>query len=366
MRDSRHLGPPLEAHRFDEKALTDYLSAKIAGFDPNIRVSQFRGGQSNPTFLLESDSASYVLRKKPPGKLLPSAHAVDREFRVISALAGSAVPVPEVQVLCEDDAVIGQMFYVMEYIPGRVFENGSLPDCTPEDRSCMYHSMASVFGAMHCIDYKAVGLELFGKPMAYVSRQVSRWSKQYYASKVEEDAAMDRLIEWLPEHNPEDEQASIVHGDFRPGNVIFHNERPEVSAVLDWELSTIGHPLADLGYFLMPYYLDAEFSSNGIGDLTSQRSAFPRKPSCWKPMLPVPVGKASRTSDSTWYFPCFDWPPFLQGCLNEGWMAMQPIPVPLSVAGCTAVSRKVPGQSHRKFRPAASNLNFLDLPCITP
>jgi len=275
VRDSRHLGPPLEAHRFDEKALTDYLSAKIAGFDPNIRVSQFRGGQSNPTFLLESDSASYVLRKKPPGKLLPSAHAVDREFRVISALAGSAVPVPEVQVLCEDDAVIGQMFYVMEYVPGRVFENGSLPDCTPEDRSCMYHSMASVFGAMHCIDYKAVGLELFGKPMAYVSRQVSRWSKQYYASKVEEDAAMDRLIEWLPEHNPEDEQASIVHGDFRPGNVIFHNERPEVSAVLDWELSTIGHPLADLGYFLMPYYLDAESSANGIRGLDLKALGIP-------------------------------------------------------------------------------------------
>ncbi len=265
--DGRELGPSLQAHRFDEAALAEYLADRIPGFDGECNIRQFLGGQSNPTFLIENRSGSYVLRKKPPGELLPSAHAVDREFRVISALAETPVPVPATYLLCEDESIIGQMFYVMEYVPGRVIPEGSMPECTPADRSAMYHSMAAVFGALHSVDYQQTGLEDFGWPTGYVTRQVSRWSKQYQASKIEDFEPMDNLIAWLTDNNPEDDQSSIVHGDFRPGNMIFHNLEPKVTAVLDWELSTIGHPLADLGYFMMPYYLDVDDSANGIKGL---------------------------------------------------------------------------------------------------
>jgi aminoglycoside phosphotransferase (APT) family kinase protein len=273
--DGRELGPSLEAHRFDEAALAGYLAGRIPGFDGNCTIRQFLGGQSNPTFLIEARSGSYVLRKKPPGDLLPSAHAVDREFRVITALADTVVPVPGAYVLCEDESVIGQMFYVMEYVPGRVFAKCSLPQCTPAERSSMYHSMADVFGALHSVDYREIGLEEFGWPSNYVARQIARWSKQYDASKVEDFVPMDKLITWLLEHNPEDDQSSIVHGDFRPGNMIFHNSKPRVSAVLDWELSTIGHPLADLGYFLMPYRLEAGTSANGLKGLDLETLGIP-------------------------------------------------------------------------------------------
>ena len=273
--DGRELGPPLEAHRFDEAVLAEYLAGRITGFEGNCTIRQFLGGQSNPTFLIEARSGSYVLRKKPPGDLLPSAHAVDREFRVISALAETVVPVPGTYFLCEDETIIGQMFYVMEYVPGRVFEKSNMPQCTPSDRSRMYHSMANVFGALHSVDYRKIGLEDFGWPTDYVARQVVRWSKQYEASKVEDFAPMDNLIVWLGEHNPQDDQSSIVHGDFRPGNMIFHNKEPQVSAVLDWELSTIGHPFADLGYFLMPYRLEAGTSANGIKGLDLDALGIP-------------------------------------------------------------------------------------------
>lgn len=261
-RDGRELGTPLEAHRIDKAALTEYLATRIPGFQAPCKMQQFLGGQSNPTFLIEAQSGSYVLRKKPPGELLPSAHAVDREYRVMSALADSPVPVPTTHLLCEDESIIGQMFYVMDYVPGRVFTELDMPGCSNEERNAMYHCGASVLGSLHAVDYRAVGLEDFGRPSGYVARQVARWSKQYAASKVEDFEAMDRLIAWLRDNNPEDEQASIVHGDFRPGNVIFANNRPEITAVLDWELSTIGHPLADLAYFLMPYYLDPASSPN--------------------------------------------------------------------------------------------------------
>lgn len=265
--DNRELGIPLDAHRFDESALANYLAERIEGFDGDCTIRQFLGGQSNPTFLVDTSSASYVLRKKPPGKLLPSAHAVDREFRVISALANTAVPVPTAHLLCEDESIIGQMFYVMDYVPGRVFSDRELQGCSPDERTLMYRSLGRVLGALHAIDYTSIGLGEFGKPSGYVARQVSRWAKQYEASKVEECPAMDQVIVWLGANDPGDEQAAIVHGDFRPGNVIFANDAPEVAAVLDWELSTIGHPLADLGYFLMPHRLDAEIFSNGIAGL---------------------------------------------------------------------------------------------------
>jgi aminoglycoside phosphotransferase (APT) family kinase protein len=275
--DQRELGPPMDAHRFDEASLVAYLGDSLPGFTGEIEVQQFLGGQSNPTFLISSGPDRYVLRKKPPGKILPSAHAVDREFRVMSALASSGFPVPEMALLCEDESVIGQMFIIMNYVPGRILTHGSLPGCSPAERTGMYHHMAEVFGALHSIDYRAAGLEDFGYPAGYVARQVKRWSSQYAASKQEDWAPMDRLIEWLPENDPGGEQASVVHGDFRAGNMIFDTHLPRVVAVLDWELSTIGHPLADLGYFLMPYYLDADSSVNGFRGMNLAEHGIPEK-----------------------------------------------------------------------------------------
>jgi len=265
--DNRELGIPADVHRVNEAALVAYLKEHIAGFVGTCTIQQFLGGQSNPTYLIEDTSGTYVLRKKPPGRLLPSAHAVDREYRVISALAGTGVPVPGTRVLCEDDTVLGQVFYVMDYVPGRVLAEREMPGCSSSERTAMFHSMASVLGALHRVDYCEVGLEDFGKPSKYVARQVARWSQQYEASKVEDCDAMDSVIEWLTQNDPDDEQAAIVHGDYRPGNVIFHNDNPDIAAVLDWELSTIGHPLADLGYFLMPYRLDAAASPWGLQGL---------------------------------------------------------------------------------------------------
>lgn len=265
--DNRELGIPADVHRVNEAVLVAYLKDHIAGFAGDCTIHQFLGGQSNPTYLIEDSSGTYVLRKKPPGTLLPSAHAVDREYRVISALADTDVPVPRTRNLCEDETVIGQMFYVMDYVPGRVLAEREMPGCTPGERTAMFHSMASVLGTLHSVDYRDVGLDDFGRPSMYVARQVARWSKQYEASKVEDCEAMDNVIGWLTQNNPDDEQAAIVHGDYRPGNVIFHSKTPDVAAVLDWELSTIGHPLADLGYFLMPYRLDAAASPWGLQGL---------------------------------------------------------------------------------------------------
>jgi aminoglycoside phosphotransferase (APT) family kinase protein len=265
--DNRELGAPPEALRIDTVRLDDYLREHIDGYAGDGNVQQFLGGQSNPTYLIEDASGTYVLRKKPPGKLLPSAHAVDREYRVVSALAGTGVPVPRARVLCDDDSVIGQMFYVMDYVPGRVFSGREMPDCSPADVTAMFESMAGVLGRLHAVDYEAIGLGDYGRPAAYVERQIVRWSKQYEASKIEECEAMDDVIGWLSTSIPPDDRASLVHGDYRPGNVIFANDTPEVAAVLDWELSTIGHPLADVGYFLMPYRLDAARFPWGIQGL---------------------------------------------------------------------------------------------------
>jgi aminoglycoside phosphotransferase (APT) family kinase protein len=275
--DGRELETPVGAHRLDETRLAEYLAGHLIGFSGECTVRQFLGGQSNPTFLVEADSGSYVLRKKPPGDLLPSAHAVDREFKVISALSGTTVPVPKAHLLCEDESIIGQMFYVMDYVSGRVIEKNALPDCNPQERTAMYHSMADTFGKLHAIDYQAVGLEKFGWPTDYVARQVARWSKQYEASKSEDFPVMDKLIDWLSQNNPGDDRPAIVHGDFRAGNMIFHQELPRVSAVLDWELSTIGHPLADLGYFLMAYHLPADPSAIGFKGLNLKELGIPEE-----------------------------------------------------------------------------------------
>ena len=273
--DNRELGKPVEALMLDERALADYLVDHIAGFKRDCSIQQFLGGQSNPTYLIESGNKAYVLRKKPPGDLLPSAHAVDREYRIISALAGSEVPVPHAHLLCADESVIGQMFYVMDYVPGRVPAERGMPGYTTTDRRDMYHEMAKVLGKLHRIDYQSAGLESFGKPNAYVSRQVRRWAGQYTASKIEECRPMDELIAWLPENDPDDGYSSIVHGDYRPGNIIFRNDSPKLAAVLDWELSTIGHPLADLGYFFMPHRVDAATTPYGLQGMDLEQLGIP-------------------------------------------------------------------------------------------
>jgi aminoglycoside phosphotransferase (APT) family kinase protein len=245
-----------DAHRFDERALEDYLAAHVAGFRGPMRVSQFDSGQSNPTFHLAAESGAYVLRKKPPGRLLPSAHMVEREHRVMTALAGTGVPVPPVLHLCTDEHVIGTPFFVMAYVPGRIFRHPSLPELTPADRRRVYEAMIDVLAQLHTVDYAAVGLADYGRPGNYYARQITRWSEQYVAAKTDDMPAMDRLMSWLPAHIPPGEETSLVHGDYRLENLIFHPTDPHIVAVVDWELSTLGHPLGDLAYNCLSYHLD--------------------------------------------------------------------------------------------------------------
>ena len=244
-----------EAHRFDEAALERYLTEALEGFSGPVTVRQFEGGQSNPTFLVSAGGQRFVLRKKPPGRLLPTAHMVEREYRVLRALAGTGVPVPTVALLCEDDSVIGTPFFVMQFVEGRIFWDPTLPALSPAERGAIYSEMNRVLSLIHSVDYASVGLAGFGKPGNYFARQIDRWTQQYLAAKTEDFPAMDRLIEWLPAHVPSDDSTSIVHGDFRLDNMIFHATEARVVALLDWELSTIGHPLADLAYNCMPYHL---------------------------------------------------------------------------------------------------------------
>jgi aminoglycoside phosphotransferase (APT) family kinase protein len=265
--------PPAQ-HSFDTKRLTAWMQTHIAGFSGPIDVQQFAGGQSNPTYLVQTPAHRYVLRRKPPGKLLPSAHAVDREFRVLAALEGTAVPVARVHALCEDPEVIGSAFYVMDYVEGRIFWDALLPEAAAAERRAIYFEMVRVLAALHSVDYAAVGLADFGKPGHYVERQVARWTQQYRASQTEQLEPMERLIEWLPKHIPEDEQTSIVHGDFRLDNTIFHPTEPRILAVLDWELSTLGHPLVDLAYYSLRFHLPvAEF--RGLGGVDAMSYMIP-------------------------------------------------------------------------------------------
>ncbi len=248
--------PVLAQHAFPINQLEDYLEAHIENFARPLEVGQFRGGMSNPTFMLTDGSAKrYVMRKKPPGKLLPSAHAVDREYRVISALAGTDVPVAKAYVLCEDEAVIGHDFYVMEHVEGRVIRDFSLPGMSPEDRHAHYAEMGRVMAALHKVNWREQGLEGYGREGGYCARQVKRWSTQYEASKTDDVPEMDKLIQWLFDHMPESEETTIVHGDYRMENTIFHPDRPEILAVIDWELGTLGDPLSDLAYNCLNYHV---------------------------------------------------------------------------------------------------------------
>ena len=260
--------PVAERQRFDPAALAEFLRGRIDGFAGDLAVEQFRGGQSNPTYLLTAGGGRYVMRSKPApvSKLLPSAHAIEREYRVISALGRAGIPVPAAYCLCEDESVIGRAFYVMEFVDGRVLWDQSLPGMKPGERRAVYEEMNRVIAALHQVDYRAVGLEDFGKPGNYLSRQIGRWSKQYQASETEKIEAMDRLMRWLPENIPEGDETAVVHGDFRLDNLIFHPAEPRVVAVLDWELSTLGHPLADFSYHCMSWRIPpAQF--RGIGGL---------------------------------------------------------------------------------------------------
>jgi aminoglycoside phosphotransferase (APT) family kinase protein len=256
----------MSTQQLDTTRLGEYLASHIPGFTGPVTAEKFAGGQSNPTFKLTAGGTHYVLRRKPPGELLKSAHAVDREFRVISALRDTDVPVPEAYVLCEDDSVIGSMFYVMEYKEGRILWDPALPEAADNsERAAIYDAMNQTLAALHNVDVDAVGLSDFGRPGNYFERQVSRWSKQYRASETRHIEAMETLMKWLVENMPADDGAvSLVHGDYRLDNMMFHPTEPRVIAVLDWELSTLGHPLADLANQCMAWMLPREGGIKGL------------------------------------------------------------------------------------------------------
>jgi len=261
--DTRPVAPQ---HAFDVARLAEWMKHTLGHLDGDIEVAQFKGGQSNPTYLVTAGRDRFVLRRKPPGKLLPSAHAVDREFRVLRALADTDVPVARALGLCEDDAVIGTAFYLMEYVGGRVFWQPQLTELERPERARIHDEANRVIAALHTVDPIAVGLGDYGKTGAYIARQVARWSKQYQASATEAIPAMDRLMEWLPANVPASDETRIVHGDYRIDNLIFHATEPNVLAVLDWELSTLGHPLADFAYHCMIWRISPDLF-RGLGGL---------------------------------------------------------------------------------------------------
>ncbi len=272
--------PVAEQHAFDIAALERYLVSRLDGFRGPLSVEQFKGGQSNPTYKLITPDRSYVMRSKPgpAAKLLPSAHAIEREFQVMGALHATPVPVPSMLMLCEDESVIGRAFYVMEFMPGRVLWDQSLPSLDKTARGLIYDEMNRVIAALHSVDVAGVGLGSYGKPGNYIERQIGRWTKQYLASITEPIEAMDRLIDWLPAHIPasarDDTQVSVVHGDYRLDNLVFDANEPRIIAVLDWELSTIGHPLADFSYHCMSWHIP-QGSFRGIGGLDHKALGIP-------------------------------------------------------------------------------------------
>jgi aminoglycoside phosphotransferase (APT) family kinase protein len=330
--------PVQERHRFDTERLDAYMRAHVAGFAGPLEVAQFKGGQSNPTFMLSTPGARYVLRRKPPGKLLPSAHAVDREYRVISALYQAGIPVARSFALCEDEAIIGTAFYIMEYVDGRVLWDQALPGMAPTERTAIYAEMNRVIAALHQVDYRAVGLSDYGKPGNYLERQIGRWSKQYRASETERIEAMERLIEWLPQHIPSQDETSIVHGDYRLDNVIFHKSEPRILAVLDWELSTLGHPLADFSYHCMYWRLTPE-QFRGLGGLDLHALGIPTE----EEYVDMYCRRTGRPRIDNWdYYAAYNM--FRLGAICQGIMGR--------VVDGTAVSEKAL-ESGKRARPLA-------------
>ncbi|WP_426958962.1 phosphotransferase family protein [Muricoccus radiodurans] len=263
------------ADGLDTARLEDWLRDHVPGFAGPLRAERFKGGQSNPTYRLTTPTRSYVLRRKPPGVLLKGAHAVEREARVMGALGGTGFPVPRIHALCEDSAVVGSPFFVMDMVEGRIFWDAGLPDIAPSERSAYFDAMNATLAALHGIDPGAVGLGDYGRPGQYVARQVARWSKQYRDDEAAgRNGDMDRLADWLPGRIPSDETTAIVHGDFRLDNMIFHPTEPRVLAVLDWELSTLGHPLADFAYHAMMFRMPRHILG-GIGGLDLAATGLP-------------------------------------------------------------------------------------------
>jgi aminoglycoside phosphotransferase (APT) family kinase protein len=291
---SSSVAPPVgdvrPAHRFDLAPLEAWCTANIEDFGTGMQVRQFHGGASNPTFLLTTDrggaEARYVLRKKPPGQLLASAHQVEREYKVMKALGSTDVPVPKMRALCEDEAVVGTNFYVMDYMEGRVFRDARLPGLTREERAAVYDNLSATMAALHAVDYERVGLGDFGRPGNYFERQIGRWIKQYRGAETHLIPSMEKLIEALPGRIPADDSSSIAHGDYRPENMMFHPTEPRIIAVLDWELSTIGHPMADLAYNCIIYHHDnvqfgsllgVDFAESGIPTEAEYVAAYCRR-----------------------------------------------------------------------------------------
>ena len=253
-------------HVFDEASLIRWMEANVAGYSGPLLVEQFKGGQSNPTYKLVTPARNYVLRRKPPGRILQGAHAVDREARVLSALGKTNVPAPHVHALCTDDSVIGTWFYVMDMVEGRNFWDATFPEVPRDDRPAYFDAMNEAIARLHQVDLNAVGLADYGKPGNYFARQIGRWTRQYLEdADAGRDPDMDRMIEWLPAHIPQDDEAAIIHGDFRCDNMIFHPTEPKVAAILDWELSTLGHPLADFANHAIMYRMPPEIVAGLAG-----------------------------------------------------------------------------------------------------
>jgi aminoglycoside phosphotransferase (APT) family kinase protein len=274
---------PTAAPSFDLQTLGDWLAQHMPGFTGPLQLEAFKGGQSNPTYKLSTSDHIYVMRTKPGpvAMLLPSAHAIEREYAVMRGLAGTDVPVPEMLCLCEDESVIGRAFYIMGYAPGRIFWEQSLPEMTRSERAAIYDDMNRVVAALHRVDFAACGLGHYGKPGNYFERQIGRWSKQYVASVTQPIDEMDRLMDWLPQHMPamakDPAMVSIVHGDYRLDNLVFHPTEPRIIAVLDWELSTLGHPLADFSYHCMAWHIPPG-AFRGIGGLDLNALGIPLEP----------------------------------------------------------------------------------------
>ena len=265
-----------DVRAIDEAALAAYLGRHLAGFAGPLSAEKFAGGQSNPTYLVRTPGANYVLRRKPPGHLLKSAHAIEREYHVMKALADTPVPVPRMLLLCEDDSVLGTSFFLMEHVAGRVLWDPALPDETVVTRAAIYDAMNAALASLHSVDIAAAGLADYGRPGNYFARQIARWSDQYRASETGPVPAMDRLIAWLGEALPEDDgRVALVHGDYRIDNMIFAANEPTLLALLDWELSTLGHPFADLAYQCMQWRLPNEGTFRGLGDLDRASAGIP-------------------------------------------------------------------------------------------
>jgi len=302
-----------EQHRFDVATLERYMREHVAGFTGSLNVKQFRGGQSNPTYYLMAGGKEYVLRRKPPGKLLPSAHAVDREYRVITALGKTGFPVPRTYALCEDDAVVGTAFYIMDCVHGRVLTDPAIPGLTQRERAAIYDSLNEVQARLHTVDWQALGLADFGRPGNYFARQIHRWTQQYRASETEKIEAMERLIAWIPEHVPPGDETTLVHGDFRLGNTIIHPTAPRVVAVLDWELSTLGHPLADLAYNCLPYRFTREWE--GLADKNLAELGIPTE----EEYVAVYCRRTGRAGIPDWSF-CLAFAMFRLAAIAQGIM----------------------------------------------